>query len=233
MYIYLITAFLVAALACWGLSKFLQKRGRNLPLIFFGGIVYILVALPIVWSLYLYFALGFIAIGGLFIALSQYSLPAKLQAAIVALPIVILYALMWYTESSYNIFLIPEGYRGRVVIVHGCSDGAPREFEGFYRVYRIGANGLLKSRFSFAGGAFDSLHSKYFFVDKFGKRTPIADEVEAQTVAVQGLWTLGAERTGETGIDFIVDKPVNDPHEYRASEKEKWQREIDSCSQDR
>jgi len=230
MYIYLITAFLVAALACWGLSKFLRKRGRNLPLIFYGGLVYILVALPIVWSLYLYFALGFIAIGGLFIALSQYSLPARLQAPLVALPIVSLYALMWYNEPSYNIFLIPEGYRGRVVVVHGCRDGAPREFEGFYRVYKIGQNGLLKSRFNFAGGAFDSLHSKYFFVDKFGKRTPIAEDAEPDKVAIQGLWTLGAERTGDTGIDFIVDTHVADTDAYKTNDKEKWQREIDSCS---
>ncbi|MFO1478740.1 MAG: hypothetical protein U1F40_00920 [Turneriella sp.] len=230
MYIYFIAAFSLAALACWGLSSILRKRGRNLPLIFFGGLAYILVALPIVWSLYLYFALGFIGIGVLFMALSKYSLPAKLQAPLVALPIVSLYALMWYNESSYNIFLIPEGYRGRVVIVHGCKDGAPREFEGFYRIYRIGQNGLLKSRFSFAGSAFDSLHSKYFFVDKFGKRSPISEDISPQSVAIQGLWTLGAERNGETGIDFIVDAPITDTEAYRPNEKENWQREIDSCA---
>ena len=166
MYIYFIAAFSLAALACWGLSSILRKRGRNLPLIFFGGLAYILVALPIVWSLYLYFALGFIGIGVLFMALSTYSLPAKLQAPLVALPIV-------------------------------------------------------------------SLHSKYFFVDKFGKRTPITEDAEPQTVAIQGLWTLGAERTGDTGIDFIVDIPVADTDAYKTNEKEKWQREIDSCSQNR
>ena len=163
MYIYFIAAFSLAALACWGLSSILRKRGRNLPLIFFGGLAYILVALPIVWSLYLYFALGFIGIGVLFMALSTYSLPAKLQAPLVALPIV-------------------------------------------------------------------SLHSKYFFVDKFGKRSPISEDISPQSVAIQGLWTLGAERNGETGIDFIVDAPITDTEAYRQNEKENWQREIDSCA---
>jgi len=230
MYSYLIVAFLIATIACWILLIVMRKRGRHLPLIFYGGLAYILVALPIIWSWYVYLALAALALGGIFIALSKFSIPTKLQAMLVALPIISLFVLSWYSESSYNVFLIPEGYRGRVVVVHDCNDGASREFEGRYRVYKIGANGLLKSRFSFAGSAFDSLHSKYFYVDQQGKRTPIAEGAEQKTVIVQGLWTLGARRTGDTEIDFIVDTPVRDPYTYRLSEKENWQREIDSCA---
>jgi len=232
MYQYFLLAFPIAALLCWVLASILKKRGRTKPLIFYGGLIYVLIALPIVWSWFLYIALGSIAIGLIFMALSRVQINSKLQLALIPLPIILFFAFAWQSESSYNIFLIPEGYRGRVVIVHGCTDGAPREFEGRYRLYKIGANGLLKSRFAFAGTAFDSLHSKYFFVDAQGNRKPIAEAMEGQaseSVSVQGLWTLTAERKGDTFIDFIVDAPVPDPHAYKPGEFSKWKSEIDSC----
>lgn len=229
MYFYLFTSFTAAALIGLILSILLKKKGRRLPFIFYGGLGYVLVALPLVASMYLYFAMGIILFGGVYMVLSRFKIPTKLQVAIVITPILTLFIFLWYSESSYNIFLIPEGYRGRVVIVHGCANGAPRDFEGRYRVYKIGANGLLRSRFNFAGNAFDSLHSKYFYVNERGQRTPIAENPATNAVGVQGLWTLGAERKGETQIDFIVDTPVADPHQYRSQENDTWQREIDSC----
>lgn len=232
MYQYFLLAFPVAALLCWALASVLKKRGRREPVIFYGGLIYILIALPIVWSWFLYIAIGSIMIGLILIALSRLQMNTKLQLGLIALPIVIFLAFAWQSESSYNIFLIPEGYRGRVVVVHGCAEGAPREFEGRYRLYKIGTNGLLRSRFAFAGTAFDSLHSKYFFVDAQGNRRPIGEAPDGQAgtaVSIQGLWTLTAERTGDTFIDFIVDVPVADPHTYRPDEFAQWQNEIDSC----
>jgi hypothetical protein len=230
MYFYLLSAFAAAAVVCLILSMVLKKTGRRLPFLFYGGLSYILVALPLAGSWYLYFAIGIIVVGAAFMALSRFKIPTVLQATVVVLPVLGLFGYMWKSESSKNIFLIPEGYRGRVVVVHGCSDGAPREFENFYRVYKIGANGLLKSRFNFAGNAFDSLHSKYFYVNEQGHRTPIAENAATDTVGVQGLWTLDTERKGETQIDFIVDKLVNDAHQYKSQDKDQWQREIDSCA---
>ena len=127
MYQYFLLAFPVAALLCWALASVLKKRGRREPVIFYGGLIYILIALPIVWSWFLYIALGSIMIGLILIALSRLQMNRKLQLGLIALPIVLFLAFAWQSESSYNIFLIPEGYRGRVVVVHGCAEGAPRE----------------------------------------------------------------------------------------------------------
>ncbi len=229
MYQYLLLALPVAALVCWALAISLKRRGRAQPLIFYGGLTYVLVALPIVWSWYLYIALGSIAVGSLLVVLARFRLGKAMQIVLVLLPMTSFLGYAWYSESSYNIFLIPQGYRGRVVIVHGCRDGAPREFEGRYRVYKIGQDGLLKSRFNFAGNAFDHLHSRYFYVDTQGKRTPIAEDSGPGTVIIQGLWSLGGERKGDTGIDFIVDQKVAEPADYRIAEKDKWQREIEKC----
>lgn len=229
---YFFLAFPLSLLLCWLLAAQLKRRGRRLPVIYYGGLIYVLVALPLLFSWYLYIALGSIAVGAALMALRHQNFRPGLQLVISVVPAAAFSAFVWYSESSYNIFLIPEGYRGRVVVVHGCKDGAEREFEGLYRVYRIGANGLLKSRFAFAGSSFDNLHSKYFFVDTQGNRKPIAESLESQTaggVSVQGLWTLGADRKGETFIDFIVDAPVADQQQYRQNELPAWQREIDSC----
>lgn len=229
---YFFLAFPLSILLCWLLAAQLKRRGRRLPVIFYGGLIYVLIALPLLVSWYLYVALGSITLGAALMALRHQNFSPKLQLVISLLPAATFSAFVWYSESSYNIFLIPEGYRGRVVVVHGCRDGAEREFEGLYRVYRIGANGLLKSRFSFAGSAFDHLHSKYYYVDQAGNRkaiTELPDGSSADTIGVQGLWTLDADRKGDTFIDFIVDAPVADQQQYRQNELQAWQREIDSC----
>jgi hypothetical protein len=41
---------------------------------------------------------------------------------------------------------------------------------------------------------------------------------------------LSYEKKGETVIDFILDKPIEDPYTYKIEENQKWQREIDSCA---
>jgi len=46
-----------------------------------------------------------------------------------------------------EIHLIPEGYVGNVVIVLGASDGSPPEYEGGSRIYRVPANGILRTQF--------------------------------------------------------------------------------------
>lgn len=211
------------------IHRYLKKNGKERSLLFYSGIFYIMLGLPIIYSWFLYIAIGFILIGILLLFLSRLRIPTAFQSVIAPAPIVLLILFSWYSDSSKNIFLIPKGYTGRVVIVHGCRDGKDREFEGTYRIYRIGPDGLLKTKFSFAGSAFDSLHSSYYYVDTDGKREKIEDR-ESDKVHPQGLWTLPHDKKGETIIDFILDTKQADPSSYRKEENVRWQKEIDSCA---
>lgn len=229
MYSFIAISSIISVGLIFLVHKFLQKRGKEKDLLFYGGLFHILVFLPAVYSWYLYISILFILIGIFYLFLSSKNIPFILQAMLVLLPLTVLISFSIYSESSNNIFLIPKGYTGRVVIVHGCKDGEPREFEGTYRVYRIGKDGLLKSKFSFAGNAFDSLHSRYYYVDENGKKEEISQNT-GTGIYPQGLWTLHYEKKGETIIDFILDKEQENPQDYKKEENEKWQKEIDSCN---
>lgn len=212
------------------LHSYLKKKGKEKSLFFYSGLFYILMGLPIIYSWFIYIAIGFILIGIVLIFLSRLKIPIAVQAVSAPAPVLLLIFFIWYSESSKNIFLIPKGFTGRVVIVHGCKDGKEREYEGTYRVYRIGSDGLLKTKFSFAGSSFDSLHSRYYYIDADGNREPIEDR-ESDKVHPQGLWTLPYERKGETIIDFILDTKQSDPPGYRKEDNHRFQNAISSCAE--
>ncbi|MCB1177681.1 MAG: hypothetical protein KDK36_08900 [Leptospiraceae bacterium] len=211
------------------LYSYLKTKGKKKNYLFYTGIFYIIVNLPIIYSFYIFFALASIGIGILFLLLSLKKFPLPFEIFLSLIPIIILTILLFISSSSNNIFLIPEGYKGRVVIIHGCKDGTDREFDGTYRVYRVGKNGLLKTKFNFAGSSFDHLNSKYFYIDDAGNKTELFEN-QKEKVHPFGLWTLQYERKGgETTINFIVDNQVEEPYQYKNEQNEFWQREIDSC----
>lgn len=230
MYGYFLISIPGIILILFFLHRSLKKKGKEKSLFFYSGLLYILLGLPIIYSWFLYIAIGFIFIGILLIFSSRFNIPAAVQFLLAPAPIILLMLFIWYSDSSKNIFLIPKGYTGRVVIVHGCKDGKDREFEGTYRVYRIGPDGLLKTKFSFAGSAFDYLHSRYYYVDSDGNREQIEDR-ESDKVHPQGLWTLPHAKKGETIIDFILDQKQSDPHNYRKEENDRWQNAVSSCAE--
>ncbi len=229
MFVSILVVAIFSLLVSIGLYIYTKKRGKEQNLFFYSGLFYVFLGVPFVYSLLMYVAIGSIFIGFLFLFLSRKNIHVSVQILAALFPICFVGYFAWDGESSNNIFLIPKGYVGRVVIVHGCKDGMSREYEGTYRVYRIGKDGLLKTKFSFAGNSFDALHSKYFYVDENGNREVI-DESATNQIHPHGLWTLNHENKGETIIDFILDKQIEDPYSYHPEEQEKWQREIDSCA---
>jgi ferredoxin len=55
--------------------------------------------------------------------------------------------------SSCNVsdnerYLVPEGFNGRVLILFNRSDGAPKEYDGRTRIYRVPESGVLKTQFA-------------------------------------------------------------------------------------
>jgi len=77
------------------------------------------------------------------------------------------------TKCEKEIYLIPPGFRGRVIVFFDQPDGKPMLYEGDARVYRIPDNGILKSRFRKNGGCMSDNRILFFYADSLGNRTPV------------------------------------------------------------
>ena len=114
---------------------------------------------------------------------------------------------------SKDIFLIPKGYIGKITIQYGQVDGQEKEFEGLWRIYRIPNNGILKTNFEIKGNSISLSDSKYYYVDKTGKRIKIDQSCiyceEKDTVNIQVIY--GIYGSNEKGIfqDFYINIPNN------------------------
>ena len=75
-----------------------------------------------------------------------------------------------------EIFLIPENYRGKVLVIFEKACGTKKEFEKGKRVYRIPENGIMLTRFKYKSADPNYREPQYFFlVDKQGNRKPIQE----------------------------------------------------------
>jgi len=71
------------------------------------------------------------------------------------------------SRRDNEIYLIPAGHVGPVLIVYNDSSGVPEEYENGWRVYRIGVNGVLRSRFRLTYG---TSKEKFFYIEPGGHR---------------------------------------------------------------
>lgn len=71
------------------------------------------------------------------------------------------------SKNEDEIHLLPEGYIGLVVILFNQESGAEKEYEGESRLYRIPANGILKTQFEPNDGI---AAVKYFIRNKTNPR---------------------------------------------------------------
>jgi hypothetical protein len=135
--------------------------------LFFGlGILFLLVGL-FLYLTFWYFIYGF---GALFIGTALVLFSTK-NWKFKVLTIVIPLAFVGY--SFYNSFttperyLIPENYRGPVVIIFNQKDGQKKEYEGKRRLYRIPPTGVLFTQFKDEQGWIDQ---DYYLVSPNGQR---------------------------------------------------------------
>jgi hypothetical protein len=63
--------------------------------------------------------------------------------------------------------LIPDNYQGDIYIIYNQSHGAPEEFDGNSRIYRIPANGILFTKFKMENYTADQ---QYSYVSVDGKK---------------------------------------------------------------
>lgn len=67
-------------------------------------------------------------------------------------------------------YLIPEGFTGRVNIILNQKGGSPTKYEDGRRVYEIPSDGILLTQFTINDGFIDR---KYYYVDSIGNRTDL------------------------------------------------------------
>ncbi len=91
---------------------------------------------------------------------------------VAVLPVAVFFlgALLMAIRSEREIHLYPDGFTGPTVILFNDSAGAPPEYDGKARVYRIPSSGVLRTRFPRPRGA---TSPAYFHEAADGTRTPI------------------------------------------------------------
>lgn len=109
--------------------------------------------------------------------------------------------LMHCASAEPEIHLIEKGYTGPVVIEFDVSDGAPKEYDGKSRVYRIPTCGILKTQFESNPGTFVSNTRKACYYDRdsnvgFPKVRPVITRVLSLSADKAGITfqTLGHEK---------------------------------------
>lgn len=73
-----------------------------------------------------------------------------------------------FCKPEQELYLIPNGYRGKVNIVFNQSKGTPIKFEGKNRVYKIPKNGILLISSEMEVGV---VKRTFYAVDSLGRRS--------------------------------------------------------------
>lgn len=166
------------------------------------------------WPTYLFFIVCGIGLGQIFIALAFKKIKLGWQIIWSIAPFFTLFGILAKDYPSNDIFLIPEGYRGQVVIEYGVQDGAKEEYEDGWRIYRVPANGHLKTTFTLKGNSIRLSDSKYYYVDKNGNRKELKHFCEyckyKDTTSLQVIYGSLSTSNKRSFQDFIIDIPNYD-----------------------
>ena len=149
----------------------------------------------------------------------------KFTTFILIIGIVFLAALYSCALGDDEMYLIPKGYSGRVLVFFNSQNGHPVRHENRKRVYEIPPNGVLRTQFDFNEGWTNP--DEFFYYDGSGGRTPIpyVDYRDARQDRVQAC-CLG---TGGAGVaenqphvkfaEFYVGTKADIDAAFAASEK--------------
>jgi hypothetical protein len=77
------------------------------------------------------------------------------------------------TPCEKEIYLIPEGFRGKIIVFFNQQDGQAIQYEDNARVYHILSTGMLKTQFKKNGGCMGDNRIQFFYEDSLEGRKPI------------------------------------------------------------
>jgi len=130
------------------------------------GILFLLVGL-FLYVTFWYFIYGFVAlfVGTVLILFSTKNWKFKLLT--IGLPLAFVGYSFYNSFTTPERYLIPEDYRGSVMVIFNQKDGQKKEFEGKRRLYRIPSTGVLFTQFKDEQGWIDQ---DYYLVSPNGQR---------------------------------------------------------------
>lgn len=73
-------------------------------------------------------------------------------------------------DCEREIYLVPEGFRGKMIVFFDQQDGQEKQFEDDARLYRIPYSGYLKSQFPKNGGCMGDGRIQFFYENSNGDR---------------------------------------------------------------
>ena len=85
----------------------------------------------------------------------------------------VLYGCSRSTPCEKEIYLLPEGLYGQIIVFFDQDDGQEMEYEGDTRVYKIPSSGILKTQFPKNGGCMGDGRNLFFYEDSLAGRIAI------------------------------------------------------------
>lgn len=140
---------------------------HKLSNIFVGlGILFLLIGL-FLYLTFWYFVYGFVSlfIGTVLILLSTKNWIFKLLT--IGIPLVFVGYSFYNSFTTPERYLIPESYRGSVLVIFNQKDGQKKEYEGRRRIYKIPPTGVLFTQFKDEQGWIDQ---DYYLISENGQR---------------------------------------------------------------
>ena len=76
-------------------------------------------------------------------------------------------------DCEREIYLVPEGFRGKIIVFFDQQDGQEKQFENEARLYRIPPSGYLKSQFAKNVGCMGDNRIQFYYEQSNGERQPL------------------------------------------------------------
>lgn len=93
---------------------------------------------------------------------------------------VVIIILIWATSGcnvpvkcEKEIYIIPEGFRGKLIVFFDQPDGQKIQYENDARLYYIPSSGYLKTQFAKNGGCMNDNRLNFFYLDSLGNRNQL------------------------------------------------------------
>ncbi len=115
------------------------------------------------------------------------------------------FLLMSCSDVEPESYILPDNFRGRVIILMNQKDGEVRQYKKGRRIYNIPENGILKTKFKTNTGssAIDAI--KFYLKDKYGKEIEIPDFNIRRDSMLTGcqVFYYGNGVLGDKNIDYV------------------------------
>jgi hypothetical protein len=135
------------------------------------------------------------------------TIAVRIKPFVIFLVIVFITGCLRTTPCEKEIYILPQGFHGKIIVFFDQPDGQNMHYENDARVYQIPSSGLLKSQFKRNGGCMDDNRIQFFYEDSLMRRVPVDYflNIDKDTVSKERdyvLLTLFSEK--KTKPDFVI-----------------------------